>query len=241
VRAFDFLLRQDSWPYADTPVLENVPWDDVILRHFHSPVATSSTHRELCKLAAILHDIAKPQTRTISKSGRLRFYGHPQEGAVVAGQILERLRFSTREKELVVKVVAHHLRPVQMNQNEPLPTRQAVYRFMRDLGEAALDVLFFSLADHLATRGDHLDLTNWRAHANIVACVLKESAREAAVLPIRLVDGYDLQRELGLKPGTLLGKVLAEIREAQATGEVASRSEALSYARRLVDAPGLRN
>ncbi len=238
VRALDFLLREDTWSYADPSVLEDVPWNDALASHFSARLNSLSTHRVLGKIAAILHDVAKPQTRTISKSGRLRFYGHPEEGAVAAEKIMERLRFSTREKSLVTQIVRYHLRPVQMNQDEELPSRRAVYRFMRDLGEAAIDTLFFSLADHLATRGDHLDLTNWRYHANIVAYVLKESAREAQVLPERLVDGYDLQRELGIAPGVELGNILAELREAQAAGEITSRTEALEHAKRMIKISG---
>jgi poly(A) polymerase len=237
VAALDFILRRGVWPYADGSILDDVPWDNTLEAHFQAPVSPLGTHRELCKLAAVLHDIAKPQTRTISKSGRLRFYGHPQEGAVVAEQVLDRLRFSSREKKLVAGVVRYHLRPVQMNPDEEMPTRRAVYRFVRDLGEGYIDTLFFSLADHLATRGDHLDLTNWRYHANIVAYVLRESAREASVLPSGLVDGYDLQREFGLQPGVRLGEILADLREAQVAGEVTSRDGAFKYAREMINRP----
>jgi poly(A) polymerase len=234
VRALDFLLRRDSWPHTDNSILEDVPWNEKLAAHFDKPVNSQSTHRELCKLAAILHDVAKPQTRTISKSGKLRFYGHPQEGALIASEVMERLRFSTREKNIVVTIVANHLRPVQMNQKEPLPSRRAVYRFVRDIGDAVIDTLFFSLADHLATRGDNLDLTNWHYHANIVAHVLRESEREAGILPVRFVDGHDLQRELGMEPGPKLGSVLDELREAYAAGEITSRVEALRHAEEFI-------
>jgi poly(A) polymerase len=110
-----------------------------------------------------------------------------------------------------------------------------VYRFLGELGDAATDTLFFSLADHLATRGSNLDLTNWRYHANIVACVLSEGAREAkAVTPV-LLNGHDLQREFGLLPGPRLGELLAELREAQAAGEVGSRDEALKHIERIIE------
>ncbi len=237
VAAFDFLLRRAGWPYADAAVLRGVPWDAGLAAHFQMPISPISTHRELGKLAAVLHDIAKPQTRTISRNGKLRFYGHPQQGAPVAVAIMERLRFSAREKKLVELMVCYHLRPVQMGRGDEMPSRRAVYRFGRDLGEAAPDVLFFSLADHLATRGSRLDLTNWRHHVNIVAYVLEERAREASEPPVRLIDGHDLQRELGLSPGPRLGKVLAELREAQAAGEIASRDEALQYAEQLISKP----
>ena len=234
VTALDFLLRHDDWPYTEATVLDDIPWNEFLTDHFRTPLSPISTRRELVKLAALLHDVAKPQTRTIAPNGRLRFYGHPQEGGVIVEKILERLRFSTKEKKLVSAVVRHHLRPVQICENGALPTKRATYRLVRDLGEATIDTLFFSLADHLATRGAKLDLTNWRYHANIVACVLSESARVADVTLKELLDGHDLQRELGLKPGVRMGEILGELREAQAAGEISSRDEAVRYAERLL-------
>ncbi len=235
VLALDFLLRYGNWPYTNPDVLGDVPWNESLSEHFQTQLSPISTRRELGKLAALLHDIAKPQTRTIAPNGRLCFYGHPEEGAFIVENVLERLRFSTREKKLVTAVVRHHLRPVQMGTNFALPTRRAAYRLIRDLGEATIDTLLFSLADHLATRGDKLDLTNWRHHANIVAYVLSESKCAANTLPARLLNGHDLQRELGLKPGVKLGEMLAELREAQAAGEISSRGEALDYASHLLN------
>jgi len=235
VAALDFILRQSSWSYASPTVLDDVPWNESLISHFQTTISPISTRRELGKLAALLHDIAKPQTQGISPSGKLCFYGHPQEGAPVVEKILERLRFSTKENRLVTTIVRHHLRPVQMGGDDALPTRRAVYRMLREVGDATIDTLFFSLADHLATRGDNLDLTNWRHHANIVAYVLSESARTASVVPIALLNGHDLQCELGLKPGVKLGQILDELREAQATGEITSKEEARKYAARLLN------
>lgn len=234
VTALDFLLRHDDWPYTSKDVLRDVPWDNSLADYFQTPLSPISTRRELGKLAAILHDVAKPQTKVVSPSGKLCFYGHPQEGAITVEKILDRLRFSTREKKLVAAVVRHHLRPVQTCKEGELPAKRAVYRLMRDLGEMTIDTLFFSLADHLATRGEKLDLTNWRHHANIVSCVLAENARAAKAAPIKLLNGHDLQQALGLKPGAKLGEIIAELREAQATGEIVNKDEALQYAKRLL-------
>ena len=233
VAALDFLLRRGNWPYAEADVLRDVPWGESLASHFQAPLSPVSTRRELGKLAALLHDIAKPQTKTVSPDGKLHFYGHPQEGAPIAEAVLERLRFSTKEKRLVSTIVRCHLRPVQMDDGHALPTQRAIYRLVRDLGEATPDTLFFSLADHLATRGERLDLTNWRRHANIVSCVLAASARIASIMPAPLLNGHDLQRELGVRPGVRMGEIMAELREAQAAGEIASRDEALRYASHL--------
>ena len=145
--------------------------------------------------------------------------------------ILERLRFSGKEVKLVEAMVRHHLRPTQMSQNE-LPSRRAIYRYFRDTGEAGIDILFLSLADHLATRGPHLNLAQWRGHAQIVEYVLAQRFQEESlVTPPKLVNGHDLINIFGMSPGPELGQLLEAVREAQASGEIATRDEALAYVR----------
>ena len=237
VSAAEFLLREGIWEHASAEILDSVPWSATLSQHFDQEVGHGSTRRSLLKLAALLHDIAKPQTRTIDEDGRARFLGHHEEGASVAASILERLRFSTRETKLVELMVKHHLRPTQMS-HEELPSRRAIYRYFRDTGEAGIDILFLSLADHLATRGSHLDPAQWQEHAQIVEYVLtKHSEEESLSVPPKLIDGHDLINTLGLSPGPRVGELLEAVREAQATGEVTTRQEALRYVKFLLTDP----
>lgn len=234
VSAVAFLLREGDWEYAADGALEAVPWSDVLSQHFAREVSCGSTRRSLLRLAALLHDIAKPQTRAIDESGRMRFLGHAQEGAAIAAGILERLRFSAREIKLVAVMIKHHLRPTQMSQ-VGLPSRRAIYRYFRDTGEAGIDILFLSLADHLATRGQHLDPTQWREHAQVAAYVLAQRfEKESLTVPPKLISGHDLISVFGLSPGPEIGGILEAVREAQAAGEVASREEALAYVEHLL-------
>ena len=106
---------------------------------------------------------AKPQTKAFENDGRMRFLGHPEDGSNLAEGILERLRFSTKEIKLVSSIVKYHMRPTQMSQ-ETMPTGRAIYRYFRDVGDAGIDTLYLSLADHLATRGPDLILPNWKYH-----------------------------------------------------------------------------
>jgi len=231
VVAVDFLLRQGEWQYAGEEVLVAVPWSTALAQHFDQGVSSGSTRGLLLKLAALLHDVAKPQTKSIDAGGRARFLGHDREGATIASGILERLRFSTKEIKLVEIMVRYHLRPTQMS-HEGLPTPRAVYRYFRDTGEAGIDVLFLSLADHLATRGPHLKLTHWQEHAQIVEYVLAQRFQEERVIvPPKLVSGNDLISIFGMSPGPRIGELLEAVREAQASGELATREEALSYIR----------
>jgi len=231
VIAVDFLLRQGAWEYANEQVLSAVPWSAELVQHFDLEVSSGSTRRLLLKLAALLHDIAKPQTKAIDTNGRMRFLGHAKEGARIATTIMERLRFSAKEVRLVETMVRHHLRPGQMSQNE-LPSHRAIYRYFRDTEEAGIDILFLSLADHLAARGPQLNMTQWQEHNQIVNYVLTQRfEQEALVIPPKLVSGHDFINIFGMSPGPKIGEFLEQVREAQASGELASREEALTYIR----------
>jgi poly(A) polymerase len=231
VVAIDFVLRRGEWKYANNEVLAVVPWSAVLTRHFELEVSSGSTRKSLLKLTALLHDIAKPQTRTIEESGRIRFLGHAKEGADIAVNILERLRFSGKEVRLVEIMVRHHLRPGQMGHNE-LPSHRAIYRYFRDTGEAGIDILFLNLADHLATRGPQLNLAQWQEHAQMVEYVLSQRFQEGTlVAPPKLIDGHDLINIFGMSPGPKIGQLLEAVREAQAAGELTTKQEALTYIR----------
>jgi len=239
----DFLLHEGGWEYGDNKVLAIAPWSEVLAQHFAQEVSSGSTRRLLLKLAALLHDVAKPQTKAIGEDGRMHFLGHAKLGAAVAVDILERLRFSSKEVKLVEVMVREHLRlggweyasKGQMGQGG-LPSHRAIYRYFRDTEDAGIDVLFLSLADHLATRGPQLDLAGWQEHAQMVEYVLAQHfEQERLVVPPKLLNGHDIMNIFGLSPGPKVGKLLEVVREAQASGEVTTREEALAYIRKRLE------
>jgi len=238
VLAVDFLLREGAWDYDNGELLAAVPWSPELADFFRQEISSGSTRRSLLKLAALLHDVAKPQTKGIDTNGRMRFLGHASEGVRIVTDIMERLRFSNRETRLVETIVKHHLRPMQMSQDR-LPTRRAVYRYFRDTGEAAVEILFHNLADHLATRGPHLIPAGWQEHIEIVEYIIEENSRqEKETLPVKLIDGHDLINIFGMKPGVQLGELLETVRERQAAGEITTRQEALEFVRQRLSTKG---
>ncbi len=219
---------------AKDDLLASVPWSADISSYFSRSREGGSSRAALLKLAALLHDVAKPRTRT-REGARWRFLGHAQEGAATVEVILENLRFSGREIETVTAEVRHHLRPGQLHHQGLLPTRRAIYRYYRDTGDVALDTLFLSLADHLAARGPSLDRQDWENHCQVVSYLLEQRKDEEKIVsPPRLIDGHDLMAVLGMQPGPEIGRILEEVREAQASGEVTSRDEALAFARKRI-------
>ncbi|MEE8471417.1 MAG: HD domain-containing protein [Dehalococcoidia bacterium] len=233
VAAVERLLRQQGSEQEDE-FLASVPWSPEIAEHFAQEIAGSRTRRALLKLAGLLHDIAKPSTKTTEKDGRMRFLGHAAEGAAMATQLMERLRFSNREGRTVQLMIEQHLRPGYLVGDE-MPSRRAIYRYLRDTAEVSIDTLFLSLADHLAARGPTLDLIEWRKHTEMTHYILfKWFQEQATVVPPKLIDGHALIERFGLAPGPQIGALLEMVREAQAAGEVSTMEEALNLvAKRL--------
>lgn len=228
--AINFILRQGRWLCPEEGILEQVPWSSAEEQYFNKQVAYGSSIAVLLKIAALLHDIAKPLTKTITEEGKMRFLGHEKEGAIMASHILNRLRFSTREIKMVETFVRYHLRPTQLTQDD-IPTDRALYRYCRDTGEGAIAILYLSLADHLATRGPLLDLTLWEQHTKLVKYVLNYiyQKNKEQLKPQGLINGHDLINIFHLKPGPEIKIILEAIREAQAIGEIQNRDEALKY------------
>ena len=232
VAAVEFLLRESDWEYSNEDMLTTSPWSDAIDSHLSQEVSSGSNHKVLLKLGGLLHDIAKPMTKSIDDTGRARFLGHSKEGAAITANILERLRFSNRETRLVESLVYHHLRPAQMANGE-LPTQRAIYRYFRDTGEAGIDILLLALADYLASRGPLASMEEWKKHCQLINYILAEhDKQQAKILPVKLIDGHDIMDTFDLAPGPSIGKLLALVNEAHASGELSTREEALALVRK---------
>ncbi|MBX0330632.1 HD domain-containing protein [Oscillochloris sp. ZM17-4] len=188
----------------------------------------------LLKLATLIHDNAKPQTKQTHPDGKISFYNHQEIGSDVAAELCRRLRLSRRDASYVAMVVREHMRPGQLRAGEVI-TRRAVARLFRDLGDAGPDVLLHELADHMAVRGPQLRPDHWAEHLRWVGEMLDTCWGQPEERRAPLLRGTDLIDTLGLTPGPQVGAMLRAIAEAQAAGEIASRDEALALARGMLE------
>ena len=246
VAALDFILAE-SEPEGEREVAfwrelwQQLAWLPAARTHFREEPVEGRPRAALLKLAGLLHDVCKPETKAPDKTGRIRFLGHMALGAEKASTVMRRLRFSGGETRLVATVVEQHLRPGQMSSGGP-PTRRALYRFFRDTGDAALDILFLMLADSLAARGPRLRFATWSGNVSFASYILaRHYLEKEPSAPSRLVTGDDIMAGLNIGPGPLVGRLLAAIEEAHALGEVSTREEALALVRRLFTEAGFSN
>ena len=238
VAAVDYADQIVTNRYETDFVADMMPRFDDMEGYFSQEVSDGHTRGTILRLTALLHDIAKPQTRTIEPSGRMRFFGHSEEGEQIAAQVLGRLRFARSGQRLVCSMIRHHLRPRQMAGKGDLPTERAIHRYYRDLGDAALDTLYLNMADFLAARGPLLTVDEMAVQVRVIGHILEIGPQKSgSALPGRrgLLTGHDIMNELKLGPGPLVGRLLSEVAKAEAEGSVSTRSEALSLARKHLE------
>ena len=213
------------------------PWAAALRTHLAEDLGDGLTRGEALKLAALLHDVAKPETRT-EEGGRVRFLGHDGAGARRIPGIAERFRLSRRAGQVVERLVAEHLRPMHLAQSG-LVTRRARFRFFRALGEEAYDLLLLALADAAALAGGS-PLTVWAGPGgDVIRALLAGAAEEAGAAGAPpLLRGEDVMAAFDLPPGPEVGRLLAVAREAQALGLVGTREEALEHLRGVTGREG---
>ena len=153
--------------------------------------------------------------------------GHHSDGATIAEGVVRRLRLSSRGTALIRTMVEHHLRPWQMAEPGKLPTAKAIYRYYRDVGDAATATLYLNLADYLAARGPELEVEDWSEHCRVTEHILQGRSSMPEVTHSPLLDGNEIMDEFSLAPGEHVGVLLELVREAEASGEISTQQDAV--------------
>jgi poly(A) polymerase/tRNA nucleotidyltransferase (CCA-adding enzyme) len=211
---------------------ELAPFAERLQAHVSQRLGDARSRFVTLKLAALLHDSGKPETRSEDEAGRIRFVAHEARSVSIAAGALRRLRFNNTETRLVSVIIRHHCRPLQLASQDRVSSR-AIYRFFRDTGRASVDVLLHALADHLAkgsvVAGDGL----WSSQVSLTGRMLADyyDRPHERIDPPTLLDGNDLIGSFGLEPGPQIGHLLELVREGQVSGQIGTREDALAFVR----------
>lgn len=162
-------------------------------------VVERSSPRQTTRWGALLHDIAKPRTKTV-EDGKVHFLGHEDVGAYMARDILRRLHCDREFIENVSKLVRLHMRA---NAYTAEWTDGAVRRLMLDSGDTLPDLLDLSQADITSYRADKVARAAARVQELAERCQrLKE---EAERVPLKSpLDGNELMGMFERGPGPWL-------------------------------------
>lgn len=172
----------------------------------------------LVRFATLIHDIGKPQTYKKLKTGVITFYNHEIVGTTIAKGIAERLRFSNKETGRLIRLVRYHQFTVDEKQ-----TDKAIRRFIRKVGlEHVNDMLDLRVGDRL---GGGARETSWRLEE------FKKRLVEVQKQPFSVHDlkikGEDVMKELKLKPGPKVGKILKNLFKDVEEKKIPNEKEAL--------------
>lgn len=159
------------------------------------------------RLAALFHDVSKPETRRWSEEKKdWTFYGHEVVGARVAKKVLEELRFSRETIDRVVKLVRWHMffsDPEQI-------TLSAVRRMITNVGEENIeDLLNLRVCDRIGTGRPKEQPFRFRKYKAMV----DQALRDPVSVTMLKTDGNRLQQEFHVKPGPVIGYVLSALLE----------------------------
>ena len=187
----------------------------------------------LITFSALYHDSGKAETRSVGSDGRVHFYEHDQRAALLAVERGKALALSNAEVERLAGQVRGHMRIHWLAKDVERMDARLIHRYYRALGPAGVDVCLISLADLLGITSPAVEQARWQKEVDLAEQLLAAwfEQQDILVRPVRLVNGHDLQEELGLTPGPLLGQLLEFVTEAQVAGEVSDKKGALDWVR----------
>jgi poly(A) polymerase len=169
----------------------------------------------IVRLAALLHDIGKPRTRTLLPGGRVGFHLHEVVGAKMAKRRLTALRFPNEVVRDVSRLVELHLRFHGYGEGEW--TDSAVRRYVRDAGPLLSRLHVLTRAD-CTTRNQARAARLARAYDGLERRIAELSEQEELARIRPELDGNEIMRILGIPPSPLVGKAydyLLELRIAE--------------------------
>ena len=185
----------------------------------HTAHVVANTPRDLIlRWAALLHDVGKVPSFTTDETGRGHFYGHAQQSAQMADEILHRLKAPTALRQQVVQLVDLHMTKLP-------PEKKVVRRWLSRLGQETLENLFILQKADTSSKGvcKEEELQQFAALQACLAAVLEENA--CLSISDLAVNGHDLL-SLGLS-GPAIGQALQGLLEQVMDEQLPNEKEAL--------------
>jgi poly(A) polymerase len=178
--------------------------------------------------AALLHDIGKVKTRSISPEGEVHFFGHAEVGARMFDRIDRRVPLFTQDEALKSSVrflILHHLRASQYDASW---TDSAVRRFAKEIGDRLEDLLCLSRAD-ITTKRPEKKRKGLKQISDLADRVHRIGEQDAVVPPLPSGIGDEMMRAFGLPPSRKIGDLKKALEASIDQGEIAPHQPAEVY------------
>jgi poly(A) polymerase len=189
------------------------------------------------RLAALLHDIGKPKTRTNLAGGKVAFHHHEVVGAKMTRKRLTALRFPNHVIDDVSTLVELHLRFHGYGSDEW--TDSAVRRYVRDAGPLLTRLHVLTRAD-CTTRNAAKAARLARSYDQLEARIAELSEQEELAKIRPELDGYEIMEVLGLKGGPIVGRAYRYMLELRIEEGAIGHDRAVEALSRWAENEGLR-
>jgi len=183
------------------------------------------------RVAALLHDIAKPVTKRFTKSAGWTFHGHDAVGIKFVSKIFRYMRWPHDPLGYVQKMVRLHHRPIPLSKDEI--SDSAIRRLMFDAGEDLQDLMSLCKAD--VTSKNPKKVSRIMSNFNLVEAKIAEVGEKDQLAKWRPpVSGEDIMGLLGLPEGKTVGIIKKKMENAVIDGLIPyDRDAALDYIRQI--------
>jgi poly(A) polymerase len=201
--------HKDVWRHTKQVVIQSVP-------------------RLQVRWAALLHDIGKPRTRSVTPDGAVHFFHHAEEGARMFERLERRLELFASDPALGEEIgflILHHQRA---HQYEEEWTDSAVRRFARDIGPSLDDLMALSRADMTTKRRDKRRRFLFQLK-DLQERIAALAAEDAKLPPLPKGLGDELMRAFDLPPSRLIGELRRSLEALVETGELPGGQDSASY------------
>lgn len=190
---------------------------DVFEHTIRSLQALKEEDSLLVRWAVFLHDVGKPETFKIAE--RIRFDKHAEKSSALAGRILKRFRFSSKDIKIIQWLVLHHMMVYNVL------TMSVGRRRHWFLNPWYLDLLEVNRCDALGTIP--ADLSTY----NKVLVLYRKDMKEIPREPKRLLTGEEVMELLKLPPGEKVGEILEQLRLLQLEKKITTKVQARKWLR----------
>jgi poly(A) polymerase len=210
-------------------------------QHFAQVVEEGISRKALFKFACFFHDSGKPHSRGKGgEAGVFRFLDHDQQGQRINEDLGRRLKLSRRSLGILADLTRQHMRPASLTMGGPV-TPRAKYRFFRDLGKEGLDLVLLSLANAAGSGKPNDSFSALGAPSGdfgrfqeVGRELLRYYYEDFSRKPSGpLLNGKEIMKALRLPQSPLVGRILGMLKEAEVSGRVRSREEALEFIKNI--------
>ena len=185
------------------------------------------------RFAALVHDIAKPQTKKFIEGTGWSFHGHEELGARMMKSIFDRMKLPLSKLDYVEKLVRLHLRPIALVDEEV--TDSAIRRLAVAADEDLEDLITLCRADITSKNPSKVSryLENYEIVMRKVVDVQEKDKLRAFQSPVR---GDEIMKVCGIPPSKLVGEIKTAIEEAILDGKIGNNyPEAYDYFLKIKD------